>query len=114
MCRGDAVNVSRSSGLHLDGTYPTALVQHRGVPRLWVRIFSALIFLLSAAEAWSGEGMVHHMVMTFTGQPGHGSPVTHVPKSIESQVQMAANNQAPVAYFLDQLPPTRRHTRKRF
>jgi hypothetical protein len=79
-------------------------VQHRGVPRLWVRIFSALIFLLPAAEAWSGEGMVHHMVMTFTGQPGHGSPVTHVPKSIESQVQMAANNQAPLGYFLDELP----------
>ena len=80
-------------------------IQHCGVPRLLVRMFSALIFLLPAAEAWSGEGMVHHMMMTFTGQPGDGSPVTHIPKSIEGPVQMAANNQAPLAYFLDQLPP---------
>lgn len=80
-------------------------IQHCGVPRLWVRMFSVLILLLPAAEAWSGEGMVHHMGMAFIGQPGDRSPVsTHVPKSNGSQVQMAANNQAPLGYFLDELP----------
>jgi hypothetical protein len=79
--------------------------QHCGVPRLWIRMFSALIFLLPAAEAWSGEGMVHHIAMTLMGQPDDGSPVsTHVAKSNGSQVQMVANYQVPLGYFLDELP----------
>ena len=80
-------------------------VRHCGVPRLWVRIFSALIFLLPAAEARSGEGIAHHMAMIFMGQPDDsGSVSTHSPKSNGSQVQMVANYQAPLGYFLDELP----------
>jgi hypothetical protein len=68
-------------------------------------MFSALIFLLPAAEARSGEGIAHHMAMIFMGQPDdRGSVSTHSPKSNGSQVQMVANYQAPLGYFLDELP----------
>jgi hypothetical protein len=80
-------------------------VRHCGVPRLRIRMFSALIFLLPAAEARSGEGIAHHMAMIFMGQPDdRGSVSTHSRKGNGSQVQMVANYQAPLGYFLDELP----------
>jgi hypothetical protein len=72
----------------------------------WARAFLAAIFLLPAIEAWPAKQMARDSVaMACVGQSCGRSPaITNIPNEDGSLVQMAANYQPPLGYFLDELP----------
>ena len=71
----------------------------------WTCAFFALLFLSSAIEAQPCKAPVCHVVAMACAGPscGRDSVDPNIPRE-ENVVQMAANYQPPLAYFLDELP----------
>jgi hypothetical protein len=65
-----------------------------------------MILLSPVIEAWSGEHAPGHLATIASVKlPGDRNPASiNFPKHHGSQVQMVANYQTPLAYFIDQLP----------
>jgi len=73
---------------------------------LFARSIAAIILLLPATEMWAGEHAARHLAaMSLAGQVDGREPATaNILRDEASRVQMVANYQAPLGYFLDELP----------
>jgi hypothetical protein len=90
----------------VDVSRPGLRATHRCRRQHWARAFLAMILLSPVIEAWSGEHAPGHLAtIASVKPPGDRNPASiNFPKSHGSQVQMVANNQSPLGYFLDELP----------
>ena len=73
---------------------------------LFARSIAAIILMLSATEIRAGEHAARYLAtMSFVGQPDGRDPArSHILPDEGSPVQMVANYQPPLGYFLDELP----------